>query len=248
MVGYQELDTDATGKKMVVPTFVKADGGGQWALADLKVAGYTAPSKNSKGKWVGGCQANEFIVEKLTTTGTREVAYHWLDNGTVGPGWFASSAGDAIENGAESVKFDAGTGLWTAGSAYKLVPAGAVNAQDVEFVTDTTGKVAVGNSSPVDLTLADLTVTGYTAPSKNSKGKWVGGCQANEFIIEKLTTTGTREVAYHWLDNGTVGPGWFASSAGDAIENGAASVAIPAGQGLWTAGSGYTLVFPAPEL
>ena len=121
MVGYQELSTDAAGKKMVVPTFVNANGGGQWALSDLKVGGYTAPSKNSKGKWVGGCQANEFIVEKLTTAGTRDVAYHWLDNGTVGPGWFASSAGDAIENGAASVTIPAGQGLWTAGSGYTLV-------------------------------------------------------------------------------------------------------------------------------
>ena len=242
------METDATGKKMVVPTFVKAEGGGQWSLADLKVAGYEAPYKNSKGKWVGGCQAGAFIVEKLTTTGTRDAAYYWIDNGTIGPGWFASSAGDAIEGGAEKATFGAGTGFWTAGSAYKLVPAGAVNAQDVAFVTDTTGKVAVGNSSPVDLTLSELTVTGYEAPYKNSKGKWVGGCQAGAFIAEKLTTTGTRDAAYYWIDNGTIGPGWFASSAGDAIEGGAEKVSIPAGQGLWTAGSGYTLVIPAPEL
>jgi hypothetical protein len=242
------LDTDATGKKMVVPTFVKADGGGQWSLADLKVAGYEAPYKNAKGKWVGGCQGGKFIASKLTTAGSEDVSYYWIDNGTIGPGWFTSSAGEAIEGGAEKVTFDAGTGFWTAGSAYKLVPAGAVNAQDVAFVTDTTGKVAVGNSSPVDLTLADLTVTGYEAPYKNSKGKWVGGCQAGKFIVEKLTTTGTRDVAYYWIDNGTIGPGWFATSAGDSIEGGAEKVSIPAGQGLWTAGSGYTLVIPAPEL
>lgn len=148
----------------------------------------------------------------------------------------------------ESVKLNAGTGFWTAGSAYKLVPAGAVNSLDVEYPTVVSGKVAVGNPTPVDLTLADLTVTGYTAPSKNNKGKWVNGCQAGKFIAEKLTTTGTREVAYHWLDTGTVGPGWFASSAGDPIDGGAESVKIPAGQGLWTAGSGYILNFPAPEL
>lgn len=248
IVGYQELDTDATGKKMVVPTFVKTEGGGQWSLADLKVAGYTAPSKNAKGKWVNGCQAFEFIVEKLTTAGTRDVAYHWLDNGTVGPGWFADETGTAIEGGAENIKFDAGTGFWTAGSAYKLVPAGAVNAKDIEFATDVAGKVAIGNASPVDLTLADLTVIGYTAPSKNAKGKWVGGCQAFEFIVEKLTTAGTRDVAYHWLDNGTVGPGWFADETGTAIVGGAEKVTISAGQGLWTAGSGYKLVIPAPEL
>jgi hypothetical protein len=248
VVGYQELDTVASGKKMVVPTFVNVNEGGQWSLADLKVAGYEAPYKNAKGKWVGGCQTGEFFVEKLTTAGTRDVAYYWLDNGTIGPGWFADEAGTVIEGGAEKVKFDAGTGLWTAGNAYKLVPAGAVNTQDVKFKTETSGKVAVGNSSPVDLTLADLTVIGYEDPYKNAKGKWVGGCQAGEFFVEKLTAAGTRDVAYYWLHTGTVGPGWFADEAGTAIEGGAEKVSIPAGQGLWTAGSGYTLVIPAPEL
>ena len=98
-MGYQELSTDATGKKMVVPTFFNVGESNKVSLADLRVSGYTAPSKNSKGKWVNGCQANEFIVEKLTTAGTREVAYHWLDNGTIGSGWFASSSGDAIFGG-----------------------------------------------------------------------------------------------------------------------------------------------------
>ena len=247
-MGYQELSTVASGKKMVVPTFLNVGESNQWSLADLKVSGYTAPSKNAKGKWVNGCQANEFIVSKLTTAGTAEVSYHWLDNGTTGPGWFASSSGDAIVGGAESVKFDTGTAFWTFGSAYNLVPAGVVNPFDVEFTTVTSGKVAVGNSMPVDIKLSDLTVTGYLPPSKNAKGKWVNGCQANEFIASKLTTAGTAEVSYHWLDNGTIGPGWFASSSGDAIEGGANNVTIPAGQGLWTFGSGYKLVIPAPEL
>ena len=233
---------------MVVPTFLNVGESNQWSLADLKVSGYTAPSKNSKGKWVDGCQANKFIVSKLTTAGTAEVSYHWLDTGTVGPGWFASSSGAAIEGGAESVKFDAGTAFWTDGSDFKLVPAGAVNTFDVEYTTDATGKVAVGNSMPVDITLADLTVTGYTAPSKNSKGKWVDGCQANKFIASKLTNAGTAEVSYHWLDTGTIGPGWFASSTGEAIEGGASNVTIPAGQGFWVDGSGFKLVIPAPEL
>ena len=248
MVGYQELDTDATGKKMVVPTFVKTDGGGQWSLADLKVAGYEAPYKNAKGKWVSGCQAGQFIVEKLTTAGTRDVAYYWIHNGTIGPGWFADETGAAIDGGAEKVTFKAGTGFWTAGSDFKLVPSGAVNLNDVKYPTDVTGKVAIGNSTPVDLTLADLTVEGYDQPYKNAKGKWVGGCQAGQFIVEKLTTAGTRDVAYYWIHNGTIGPGWFADETGAAIVEGANKVAIPAGQGLWTAGSGFTLVIPAPEL
>ena len=247
-MGYQELSTVASGKKMVVPTFLNISESNQWSLADLKVSGYTAPYKNSKGKWVEGCQAYKFIVEKLTTAGTREAAYHWLDTGTIGPGWFADETGAAISGGPESVKFDAGSGFWIAGSDYKLVPAGAVNPFDVAFTTVASGKVAIGNAMPVDLKLSDLTVTGYTAPYKNSKGKWVEGCQAYKFIAEKLTTAGTREVAYHWLDTGTIGPGWFADETGSAIEGGADNVTIPAGQGLWTAGSGYKLVIPAPEL
>ena len=247
-MGYQELSTDATGKKMVVPTFLNIGESNKVSLADLKVSGYTAPSKNTKGKWVNGCQANEFIASKLTTAGTAEVSYHWLDTGTIGPGWFADETGTAISGGASSVKFDAGTAFWTNGSNYKLVPAGAVNPYDVAYTTDAMGKVAVGNSTPVDLKLSDLTVTGYTAPSKNTKGKWVNGCQANEFVASKLTNAGTAEVSYHWLDTGTIGPGWFADETGTAIEGGANGVTIPAGQGLWTSGSGYKLVIPAPEL
>ena len=248
VVGYQELGTDATGKKMVVPTFLNVGESNKVSLADLKVTGYTAPSKNAKGKWVNGCRANQFILSKLTTAGTEEVSYHWLETGEIGPGWFASSSGDAIDGGASSVKFDAGMGFWTFGSDYKLVPAGAVNTFDVEFTTDAMGKVAVGNSMPTNIKLSDLVVTGYTAPSKNAKGKWVNGCRANQFILSKLTTAGTEEVSYHWLETGEIGPGWFASSSGDAIEGGANNVTIPAGQGLWTFGSGYKLVIPAPEL
>ena len=120
-MGYQELGTDATGKKMVVPTFLNVGESNKVSLADLKVTGYTAPSKNSKGKWVNGCRANQFILSKLTTAGTEEVSYHWLETGEIGPGWFASSSGDAIEGGANNVTIPAGQGLWTFGSGFSLV-------------------------------------------------------------------------------------------------------------------------------
>ena len=120
-MGYQELNTDATGKKMVVPTFLNVGESNKVSLADLKVSGYTAPSKNAKGKWVNGCQGGEFIASKLTTAGTEDVSYYWIDNGTIGPGWFASSSGTAIEGGANNVTIPAGQGLWTFGSGYKLI-------------------------------------------------------------------------------------------------------------------------------
>ena len=248
VVGYQELKTLASGKVMVVPTFLNVGESNKVSLADLKVTGYKAPSKNAKGKWVDGCQAGKFIATKLTNAGTGEAYYHWLDTGTIGPGWFADETGTPIEGGVANIKFDAGTGFWTSGSAYKLVPAGAVNTFDVAYKTLTSGKVSVGNSMPIDLKLSDLTVTGYKAPSKNAKGKWVDGCQAGKFIATKLTNAGTGEAYYHWLDTGTVGPGWFADETGAPIEGGVDNVVIPAGQGLWTSGSGYTLLIPAPEL
>ena len=238
----------SVGNVLVSPTFLNVGESAKCYLSDLKVTGYTAPSQNSKGKWINGCQAGKFMVTKLTANGTSEADYHWLDTGTVGPGWFADSTGTAIEGGAETVELPVGQALWTQGSAYKLVPAGAVNTQDVAYPTVAVGNVAVGNFSPVNLTLADLSVEGYTAPSQNSKGKWINGCQAGKFMITKLTANGTSEADYHWLDTGTIGPGWFADSTGTAIEGGATTVEIPAGKGLWVQGSGYTLNIPAPEL
>lgn len=233
---------------MVAPTFTSVDSDAGCTLADLKVTGYTAPSKNNKGKWTGGCTAGKFAVSKLNTSGISEGTYHWLDTGTIGPGWFADIDGGAIAGGAESVTIDAGRALWTQGSAYRLVPAGAVNTKDLAYTTVLVGKVAVGNGTPVDLTLADLTVTGYTAPSKNNKGKWSGGCTAGKFAVSKLNASGISEGTYHWLDTGVIGPGWFADIDGAAIDGGADSIAIPAGKGLWTQGSGYILNIPAPEL
>ena len=233
---------------MVAPTFLNVGQDTKCYLSDLKVTGYTAPSKNAKGNWINGCGGGKFMATKLTTSGTAEANYYWIDNGTIGPGWFADALGTAIEGGAESVELPVGQALWTQGSAYKLVPAGAVNVNDVAFPTVAVGKVAVGNSSPVDLTLGDLTVTGYTAPSKNAKGNWINGCGGGKFMVTKLTTSGTADANYYWIDNGTIGPGWFADALGTAIDGGAISVAIPAGQGLWTQGSGYTLNIPAPEL
>ena len=238
----------SVGKVMVTPTFLNVGQDAKCFLSDLKVTGYTAPTKNSKGKWQGGCGGGKFMATKLTTSGTAAANYYWIDNGTVGPGWFADALGTAIDGGAESVELPVGQALWTQGSAYKIVPAGAVNTQDVAFLTVAVGKVAVGNSSPVELTLGDLTVTGYTAPTKNSKGKWQGGCGGGKFMVTKLTTSGTADANYYWIDNGTVGPGWFADALGAAIEGGATTVKIPAGLGLWTQGSGYTLNIPAPEL
>ena len=262
VVGYQQIETDGTGNVMIAPTFLKVSESNAVTLADLKVTGYTPPAWQKVGKvWknVGGC-TGQFVMQTLTTSGLMENAYYWLDYTTsattkVGPGWFANPDGTEIPGGQGAVTFDAGKALWISGSGYSLQPTGAVNPFDVEFKTDETGNVAVGNCMPVGTKLSDLTVTGYTPPAWQKVGKvWknVGGC-TGQFVVQTLTTSGLMEKAYYWLDYTTsatakVGPGWFANPDGTPIENGADKVILDPGKGLWVSGSGYNLIVPAPEL
>ena len=264
VVGYQELDTEASGFKMVTPTFLKVNESNKVTLAELKVSGYTPPTWEKVGKVfvnVGGCAGQTFVMQTLTTSGSKDKQYVWLDYMTsatdrVGPGWFADANATPIEGGEGSVQLDAGGSLWISGSGLQLQPSGAVNPFDVEVETAQSGFKAIGNSMPVDLKLSDLTVSGYTPPTWEKVGKVfvnVGGCAGQTFVMQTLTTSGSKDKQYVWLDYMTsatdrVGPGWFADANATAIEGGADKVTIPAGYGLWISGSGLTLAIPAPEL
>ena len=263
-MGYQALDTDGTGNVMLSPTFLKVSESNKVTLAELKVSGYTPPTWEKVGKVfvnVGGCTGSRFEMQTLTTSGSKDRAYVWLDYMTsatdrVGPGWFADANATPIQGGEGSVQLDAGKALWISGSGLTLQPAGAVNPFDVEIKTDSTGNVAIGNCMPTDLKLSDLTVTGYTPPTWEKVGKVfvnVGGCTGSRFEMQTLTTSGSKDRAYVWLDYMTsasdrVGPGWFADANATPIEGGADKVTISAGDGLWVSGSGLTLAIPAPEL
>ena len=130
----------------------------------------------------------------------------------------------------------------------KLTSAGAVYEDDIAFPTRSSGASAIGNATPIDLNLGKLTVSGYTAPEwDDDEDDYVGGCPGS-FVVQFLTSSGTTESMYYWVDNGEVGPGWFASRNSAAIDGGATAIAIPAGKGVWVQGRGYTLTIPAPEL
>ena len=102
--------------------------------------------------------------------------------------------------------------------------------------------------SSVQCTLADLSVTGYTAPEWNEDDEeFVGGCKG-EFVLRLLTASGTYEGVYYWVDDGENKAGWYKNQLGAAIDGGAASVNIPAGRGLWISGVGYNFNVPAPAL
>ena len=236
---------------MVAPTFAAVgDTAGARTLADITVTGYDAPVYDEEEEeYSGGAAGGEVIVRFLSSSGTQSAAYYWIDDGETGPGWFANAVGKAITGGAESVEIPAGQALWTRGAGYQLLTAGEVSTADIEFNTSGSGHVAVGNGTPVDLTLNRLTVTGYSAPVYDEEEEeYSGGAAGGEVILRLLDSTGTQTAAYYWIDDGETGPGWYANAVGKAITGGASSVSIPSGLGLWVRGSGYKLYIPAPEL
>ena len=240
---------NASGATMASGSFAAVSAvDGSCSLADLSVTGYDAPVwDDDEEDYVGGCPGS-FVLQFLSSSGTTESTYYWVDNGEVGPGWFTSKGGAAISGGAASVAISAGQAMWIQGRGMKLVSAGAVNEEDIAFPTRSSGASAVGNATPVNLTLGKLTVTGYAAPVwDDDEEDYVGGCPGS-FVVQFLTSSGTTEATYYWVDNGEKGPGWFASKGGAAIDGGATSVALPAGKGMWIQGRGMYLNIPAPEL
>ena len=89
--------------------------------------------------------------------------------------------------------------------------------------------------------LSDLSVTGYDAPELNEDDEYEGGCGGGEFQLQFLNNNGSIASRYFWIDDGETPAGWYSSRTGDAIENGAESVNIPAGTAAWVIGSGYKL-------
>lgn len=219
---------------------------GSCTLADFTVTGYDAPVWNEDDEeYEGGC-AGEFNVQFLSSSGTTEATYRWYDNGEKAAGWY-NNDGSAIEGGAASVVIEAGKAMWIQGRGYKLTSAGAVNESDIIYVTRAKGASAVGNATPINLTLGQLAVSGYDAPVWNEDDEeYEGGC-AGEFNVQFLTSSGTTDATYRWYDNGEKAPGWY-NNDGSAIDGGATTIAVPAGKGLWIQGRGYTIRIPAPEL
>lgn len=237
----------ASGFDMAAGSFmtVSADDG-SCTLADFTVSGYDAPVwDDEEGEWTEGCDGT-FVVQILTSSGTVQSKYAWYDNGELPKGWYNSN-GSAISGGASSVKLKAGMAVWIQGRGMKLTSAGAVNESDIDFVARASGFDAVGNTTPVELSLNQLAVSGYDAPVwDDEEGEWTDGCDGT-FVVQFLTSSGTVQSKYAWYDNGELAQGWY-NSNGTAISGGASSVKLPAGSGVWIQGRGMTLRIPAPEL
>ena len=247
-MGYLGNDMNASGATMAAGSFVSvaASINGSLTLADFSVSGYDVPEWNEEDEeYTGGCDGT-LVVQFLSSSGTVESKYAWFDNGEVAKGWYNAN-GSTISGGAESVNVPAGQAVWITGRGMRLTSAGAVNEKDIAFLTRSSGASAVGNATPVGLTLGRLAVSGYSIPEWNEDDEeYTGGCDGI-FVVQFLATSGTVDAKYAWFDNGEAAPGWY-NSNGSAIPDGATSVAIPAGKGMWITGRGMTLNIPAPEL
>ena len=250
IVGYMGNDANASGNTMMAPTFLSVNSATGCTLADLTVTGYDAPTWNEDDEeYEGGCIGGQFILSFLTSSGTYENRYYWIDDGEIGPGWYRNAGGAAISGGAASVAIEAGKAAWVLGKGLTLQTAGQVCESDVAKVMNSTGNTASGNCMPIDLTLAKLTVSGYEEATWNEDDEeFEGGCIGGQFILSYLTSAGSYEARYYWIDDGETGPGWYRNAGGAAISGGATSISVPAGKGFWVLGKGLTLNFPAPEL
>ena len=144
IVGYLGNDMKASGFDMAAGSFASVSASnGSCTLADFTVSGYEAPVwDDDEEDYVGGCPGS-FVVQFLSSSGTTEATYYWVDNGEVAPGWYTSKGGAAISGGAASVSIAAGQAMWIQGRGMKLVSAGAVNEEDIAFPTRASGFNAV---------------------------------------------------------------------------------------------------------
>lgn len=241
---------------MTAPTFLDVSSETGCTLADLSVTGYTAEYYDDEEEDnVGGVAPNAFVLMFLSSTGTASERYYWIDaplSKGISAGWYADASGTAISGSLSDIKIQAGQALWIYGSGYKLVSAGAVGTSDVAYQTRNGGQSAVGNCTPVNLTLGQMLVTGYTTEYYDEEEEdHVGGVAPNAFVLMFLSSTGVASARYYWIDaplSKGISAGWYADANGTAIDGGVSSVSIPAGQGLWVFGSGNKLYIPAPEL
>ena len=253
---------------MVAPTFASVSSDAQLSLNDLKVTGGEAAYwDDDDEEWYGGITAGKFVLYVLNNDGSVASQYLWEDykKGSesspeqVGPGWFELGSSTPIsEADAKEIVFNQGQAFWIRGYGHQLVTAGAVTESDIDFTTRSAGNTALGNATPVDLTLGKLSVSGGSeAYWDEDDEEWYGGITAGKFVMYILNNDGSVASQYLWEDykKGSeespvqVGPGWFELGSSTPLGTEELNaISIPAGLGLWTRGGGLTLKIPAPEM
>jgi hypothetical protein len=228
-VGYQTQDTAATGFAMKAASFESigaADGSA--TLADIKITGYD-PYDEVEDE---GGTSGDFYIQFLNASGKTTATYQWFDDDER-VGWV--SGGSIVDT--STVKLPAAGAVWTKGAGLSMTSSGAVSDAEIVKKFASTGFEAIGNTTPVDLTLADLAVTGYD-PYNEEEDE---GGTSGDFYIQFLNASGKTTATYQWFDDDERN-GWV--SGGSIVDP--TKVTIPAGTGVWVKGAGLTLTIPSP--
>ena len=228
-MGYTQKDTLESGNQMLSAQFATIGAtDGSATLSDFTVGGYD-PYDEETDK---GGTSGAFSIQFLNSSGAMEARYYWYDD-DVKKGWFERSGASA-----DDVELEAAKGVWATGRGLAFTSAGAVNESDILVVTRPSGNQAVGNATPVNLTLSKIVVSGYDPYDEETDKGGTSGALSIQF----LSSTGEMESRYYWYDD-DVKTGWF-----DRSGNSASDVTFPAGTGVWVSGRGLTMRIPAPEL
>ena len=267
-VGYQGLVTDSSNHSLIAPTFIKVGADQQFTLRELTVKLTEDYEPYWEDEWCGGCFApNDFRMDIFANDGSIEKSFYWQcynegdeeDYETI-QGWFKQVGQDFVPliDTELDETLDSGVGFWILGNGNSLVPAGEVSKDDVEFETDASNHSVVGNATPCELTLGQLSVKLTEDYEPYWEDEWCGGCFApNDFRMDVFANDGSIDRSFYWqyYNEGTEDEyetiqGWFKQVGEDFVPLTAKELEdekVPAGHSYWVFGNGNTLVVPGPE-
>lgn len=229
MVGYNGAALRSGGQAAGVgASFVNVDNT-DLTLGNLTVVGYDAEL---------GYDGFEVIAKKLNGAGVGGTSFYWCDyveDGTKYYGWYDE---DMNEYNNEEVIIGEGLWVYSPNANFKLQSSGSVPSSDISVNLRGGGQAKlVANPMPIQLSLGEITVSGYT-----------GAYDGFEVIAKKLNGAGVGGTSYYWCDYEEEGEtyfGWYDEDMNDYNDE-----PVVAGEGLWIYSPSTTLsvVFPAPAL
>ena len=242
-----------------------ANADNQFTFRDIKVQPKAGTTFRWSGRWVGGITPPAFEVKILQANGSAEKTYYWK-YARVGTQsvyediacWVKYEGGAFVDlTDAElDEKFDAGQAFWIKGAGHSLQPAGRVDKRPVDFPMNAANYTAVGNGTPVELTLGDLSVVPKAGTTFRWSGRWVGGITPPALEVKFLLPNGTADKTYYWkyarvgtqaaYEDVACWVKYEGSAFVDVTQEELDEVKIPAGKGLWVKGAGHTLHIPSP--
>ena len=209
IVGYQQKDT-VTGFNFVIPTF-KPVNGGSIHIQDIKIANATDWADN---------------IQVLDEGGATIAQYYYAtadESGYEADGWLSEDAGSLAD-----VTFAPGQSILidTADSAV-LTFAGQVSTEDT-VVETVSGFNFVGNNSPVDVSIQDITITGATDWADNIQVLDEGGATIAQYYYATADESGYEADGWLSEDAGSLADVSFEPGMGILIDTAdVATVTIP---------------------